>query len=429
MTFQLPLRARAATMALLALAVSACTDAPLAPVDDGRVVLSADVNANDALKADLGELIFKDARLSLKQNQSCASCHDERFGFTAPNSAINNGGAVMPGSVAGRFGTRRPPTAAYASFSPNFHFEAADDAFVGGVFWDGRATGNVLGSPVADQAMAPFTNSVEMALPDIACVVWGVRSGTYLTQFRAVWGDEIMQIVFPANTATLCGQENVTVPLSPTDRARAQTQFVNAVMAIATFEGSPKMNKFSSRYDAYVDGVGTLTADELKGLDLFENKAGCAACHPSEGSKALFTDFTYDNIGVPANLQNPRRVANGFIDLGLGGILSDESLHGAQKVPTLRNLDKRPPYGAYAKSFMHNGVFKSLEQVVHFYNTRDVLPRCIGNVPPSDARFGKTCWPAPEVNYNVNVDELGDLGLTAAEEKLLVLYLKTLSDR
>ena len=78
---------------------------------------------------------------------------------------------------------------------------------------------------------------------------------------------------------------------------------------------------------------------------------------------------------------------------------------------------------------MHNGAFKSLAQVVHFYNTRDVLPKCVGLVLPTDPRFGKTCWPAPEVAANVNVDELGNLGLTAQEETALVAYLKTLSDR
>ena len=112
----------------------------------------------------------------------------------------------------------------------------------------------------------------------------------------------------------------------------------------------------------------------------------------------------------------------------VGAIKGDPGLNGAQKVPTLRNLDKRFNHKS-AKSFMHNGVFKTLEQVVHFYNTRDVLPACPSGVGPSDNRFGRTCWPKPEVAANVNVDELGNLGLTAAEEADVVEFLKTLSDR
>jgi cytochrome c peroxidase len=93
-------------------------------------------------------------------------------------------------------------------------------------------------------------------------------------------------------------------------------------------------------------------------------------------------------------------------------------------VPTLRNLDRRGVPGG-AKAYMHNGVFKSLEQVVHFYNTRDALPGCETLSAP---QFGVNCWPAPEIPRNVNVDELGNLQLTPDEERLVVAYLRTLSD-
>jgi cytochrome c peroxidase len=106
--------------------------------------------------------------------------------------------------------------------------------------------------------------------------------------------------------------------------------------------------------------------------------------------------------------------------------LGDPTLDGPQKVPTLRNLDRRLP--GIVKSFMHNGVFKSLEQVVHFYNTRDVPPTCAAPVLPTDPSFGVTCWPAPEVAENVNQEELGDLGLTPQEEAAVVAFLRTLSD-
>jgi cytochrome c peroxidase len=95
---------------------------------------------------------------------------------------------------------------------------------------------------------------------------------------------------------------------------------------------------------------------------------------------------------------------------------------GKQKVPTLRNVDKRPS-PSFVKAYAHNGYFKTLESIVHFYNTRDVLPVCTDTGIP-----GVDCWPAPEVASNVNVAELGNLGLTAAEETAIVAFLKTLSD-
>jgi cytochrome c peroxidase len=76
------------------------------------------------------------------------------------------------------------------------------------------------------------------------------------------------------------------------------------------------------------------------------------------------------------------------------------------------------------KAYMHNGYFKSLKEVVHFYNTRDVLPRC----KPADSSEKVTCWPAPEDSTNLNKRQLGDLKLTDQEEDALVAFLKTLTD-
>jgi cytochrome c peroxidase len=155
----------------------------------------------------------------------------------------------------------------------------------------------------------------------------------------------------------------------------------------------------------------------------------CSQCHPSEpsdGEPPLFTDFTFDNLGLPKNLDNPFYAQpkhinpNGadWIDPGLGGFLKNagfepeayEAEWGKHKVPTLRNVDRRPEAG-FVKAYGHNGVFKSLEDIVHFYNTRDVED-----------------WPDAEVPVNVNADELGNLGLTADEEAAIVAFLKTLSD-
>ena len=423
-------RRHARVAALAALVTSAGCDRAAnglaAPLDPSSPTEARAVSeANPAALAQLGERVFHDRELSLKHNQSCASCHDASFGFASPNTDINGRGAVMFGSVSNRFGNRKPPSAAYATQAPVLFYDEVDDTYVGGNFWDGRATGARLGNPSAEQALAPFVNPVEQALPDVACVVFRVGTGSYRGLFTAAWGRDLATIHWPHNTAALCEQEGTTVPLSPTDRAIVQQDYDRIGLAIAAFEASPKVNQFSSKYDAYLRRQAVFTADEKEGLALFEGKAGCAGCHPSNGAKALFTDYTYDNIGVPANPDNPALLADQlFADVGLGGFLQDGSRDGAQKVPTLRNIDRRGAPGA-SKSYMHNGAFKSLEEVVHFYNTRDVLPNCSTVSAP---QFGVNCWPSPEIDRNVNVDELGNLQLTPREERLVVTYLRTLSD-
>jgi cytochrome c peroxidase len=121
-----------------------------------------------------------------------------------------------------------------------------------------------------------------------------------------------------------------------------------------------------------------------------------------------------------------------WVDPGLGGFLSHvpqyamfaSENHGKHRVPTLRNVDKRP-YAGFVKSYGHNGYFKNLEEFVHFYNRRDVLPGCDS---VSDPQPGVNCWPEAEVHQNINEDELGDLKLTREEELAIVEFLRTLSD-
>jgi cytochrome c peroxidase len=287
----------------------------------------------------------------------------------------------MPGST-GRFGTRKTPSAAYAAQSPGRFFDAVE-GFVGGSFWDGRATGARLGSPAAEQALLPFLSPAEQALPDAACVLFRIRESFYGASYTTIYGPRLSRITFPPNTDQLCGQAGATIPLSSLDRNRVQLEYDNVGRAILAFELSSVMNKFSSKHDAVVDGLATFTAQEQRGLVLYRGKAGCAACHPNAGRRALFTNYAYDNIGVPRNPLNPAVIANrAFRDLGLGGSIGNVALNGKQKIPTLRNIDMRGPAGG-SKAYMHNGVFKTLEQVVHFYNTRDVHPRCNAVAAPS----------------------------------------------
>lgn len=410
------------------LALAACDETP-APVAPGATLSASRASYGDATSVDLGRLVFFDKRLSIHGNQACAACHAPEYGFTGPVAGVNQRGGVYPGSFRNRSGNRRPPSAAYAAQAPVLGL-SGEGIWIGGNFWDGRATGEVLGNPAADQALGPFLNPVEQALPDEACLVWLVREGPYAAAYASVWGEGLAVIDFPDETSRLCRREGSEIALSEADRAAVVEAYHNVALSVKDFEASPEVSAFSSKYDAYLRGETELTAAEAAGLALFDGKAGCAACHPSEGPDPLFTDYSYDNVGAPPNPMNPVYEEDpGFVDLGLGATLDDPALYGAQKVPTLRNVARAP--GSAPKSFLHNGAFKSLRQVVHFYNTRDVLPECVGELEATPAALeamGEECWPAPEVAANVNDEEMGALGLTPEEEQQLVAFLRTLSD-
>ena len=362
----------------------------------------------------LGKNLFFD-KISDPDSMACAECHAPSVGFTGPIPAINKSGAVYPGAVPQRFGNRKPPSSAYATLSPIFYYDKKEKLFVGGNFWDGRATGEHLGNPAADQALGPFLNPVEQNNPSKIAVCEQVATSKYAGLFEEVWGPGSLDCSYPAVEET----------------------YDKIGLSIAAYEGSSEVNQFSSKFDCYLKGGTALTGTEAWGLTLFNGKAMCAACHPSEpgpfSEHPLFTDFTFDNLGVPKNPDNPFYdmdtvyLDDGspinpdgpyWIDPGLGGFLmtrseyakyADEN-YGKHKVPTLRNVGKRPG-NEFTKAYMHNGVFKSLKEVVHFYNTRDV-----------------EMWPPPEVPENVNTDELGNLGLSEDEEWAVVHFMKTLSD-
>lgn len=333
-------------------------------------------------KQALGKQLFLDKNLSTPTGQACADCHSPEAGFGNPNADYPVSQVVHKD----RFGNRNDLPAAYASFSPTFHYDAAEGLYVGGQFWDGRA------ADLAEQAKGPFLNPLEMANPDEETVIDRVRKSEYADLFRKVFG--------------------IT---SFDDPNKAYDRVAEA---IAAYEKSSELNQFNSKYDLYLAGKVALTEQERRGLELFENeeKGNCAACHPSrpgaDGTPPLFTDFTYDNIGVPPNPENPfyylpkNLNPDGayFVDLGLGGVLNKPSENGKFKVPSLRNVAKTAPY-------LHNGIFKNLRQVVIFYNTRDVGP-----------------WPPPEVRMNVNHDELGNLGLSEQEIDDIVAFMHTLTD-
>jgi cytochrome c peroxidase len=383
---------------------------------------------------ELGKSMFFDDNISINKNEDCAVCHGPAAGWTGPEEAINLHGAVYEGSIPGRFGNRKPPSAAYATLSPIFHLDKKG-VFVGGNFWDGRATGEKLGNPAADQAQGPPLNPREMGLPDAACVVYTVCTASYPVSFTDVWGATACDIAWPVDVETVCATEGATVMLSDADRAKVNMDYDNFGLSVAAYEASSEVNAFSSKFDYSRMGMAKLTKQEQLGFALFQGKGNCKACHVSNGPDALFTDFTYDNLGVPKNPENPVYSYDPtFVDMGLGGFLATRSDYasyapandGKFKVPTLRNVDLRPSPD-FVKAYGHNGFFKSLEGIVHFYNTRDILPTCPGEYTEAQA-LAADCWPAPEVSANLNTTELGNLGLTPKEEQAIVAFLKTLSD-
>jgi cytochrome c peroxidase len=332
---------------------------------------------------ELGKQLFFDTTLSEPAGQACASCHLPTAGFADPDRELPVSRGVHPD----RFGDRNTPSIAYSMFTPTLNYDEEEQHYVGGLFHDGRA------ATLEEQAKQPFLNVVEMANPDKESVVRKVRAAPYAQQFDKVFGKDI---------------------LKDADKA-----FNSIAKALAAFERTEVFRPFSSKYDYFLAGKVELTAQEARGLELFEaeDKGNCVACHPSKlGSKGeppLFTDYTYDNIGLPVNQANPfyfqskrfNPKGDQYVDIGLAKTTGRSEDLGKFKVPTLRNVALTPPY-------LHNGIFSGLKEVVDFYNTRDT----------------RDDWGTPEVSENVNTEELGDLGLSDEEVDAIVAFMGTLTD-
>lgn len=327
-----------------------------------------------------------------------------------------------------------------------------------------RATGRRLGNPAAEQAEGPPTNPVEMGLADFSCAVYRASRRPYRPLFETVWGPQAFEIAWPANTAAVCdspgppaADDPLPVHLTPADRGRASATFDQMAQSIASYEASHEVTPFSSKYDAVQAGKAQFAPLEQQGYELFRGKAKCNGCHRDggPGEEPMFTDYTASNIGTPANPDLPyyaegkpddrgyiaNRSGAAFVDFGVGGLLAGghplsqpsavdarwkplvPQNRGRFKVPTLRNVDKRPSPD-FVKAYGHNGYFKSLKQIVHFYNTRDVLPRCSAHDPGE----GIACWPEPETTENLNKSKVGNLQLSNEEEDALVAFLRTLTD-
>jgi len=352
--------------------------------------------------AALGRQIFSDVSLSGSGRMSCATCHDAAFGHASPFA-----GPVSPGGVNLELeGTRNSPSIRYLRFNTAFHFDD-EDTPTGGFFLDGRA------SSLADQAKQPFVNPVEMANADVASVVAKLAAAPYAAKFKQVFGDGIF-----------------SSPDAAMDRA---------AFALERFQvEDPQFAPFSSKYDAFVSGRATLTPQELNGLALFNraDKGNCAACHPSSkpanAPGALFTDFTYDNLGVPRNLLIKANADAGAFDLGLCGpnrtdLASRSDLCGAFKVPSLRNVGLR-------KHFFHNGAFTTIEDVIRFYVTRDTNAQAWYPLDANGSAVSYNDLPsAMRINVNTTEGPYNRMpgqapALNESEIADLAAFLRTLTD-
>jgi cytochrome c peroxidase len=368
---------------------------------------------------DLGQRLFDDQSLSASCVQSCASCHDSARAFTGNNDPEHPLFPVARGAFPSLLGERNAPTAMYAQFSPAFGFvdDGGEWTPTGGQFWDGRV------DTLAQQAGMPFLNPREMALPDKAAVIARVRMADYAPAFSALFGVGALDDVDAA--------------------------YDHVTQAIAAFERTEAFSPFSSKFDAVLQGKAEFSEPEALGFALFKDdeKGNCIACHAGDPESQdphdwLFTDFTYDNLGVPRESEIPDNADRAHYDLGLcqSKVVVDRvpesvtdkqafvaSLCGAFKVPTLRNIAKTAPY-------MHNGHFKQLRDVVNFYVTRDTNPERWYPQADDGSVLKFDDLPAAYQD-NVNTSEVpydrkpGEQPrLCPTEIDALVAFLRTLSD-
>jgi cytochrome c peroxidase len=370
---------------------------------DTQVVATAAEPSTPGLSpvAALGEQLFRDETLSASGRLSCQTCHEPEFAHAAPpGDLVSRGGPAMDVP-----GLRNSPSIRYASFTPPFGYDE-EGTVLGGFFRDGRVP------TLVEQAKQPYLDPREMANATPADVIARLSRSPNAERFRQVFGAGALD--------------------------DPEAAFARLAAAIAQFEvENPEFHRFDSKYDAFLAGRAVLSAAEERGLALFEDpeKGNCAACHPSrpaaDGSPPLFTDFTYDNVGLPRNAEVPANADPAFYDLGLCGperkdLADRRDLCGAFKVPTLRNVARTAPY-------FHNGAFDTLRETVDFYVRRDTEPGAW--YPKSAAGIRRFDDLPARMTGAVNTSEVpydrkpgGEPALTPAEIDDVVAFLATLDD-
>jgi cytochrome c peroxidase len=311
-------------------------------------------DAGLSAQAELGRQIFFDTRLSASGQLACASCHSPEHAYGPPDGAgVRLGGPKLdqPGSRAVpslRYVLNRTPVWSKEFISsPTERLLEGEEPPAGGFGWDGRF------DTLEAQAAFPLLAANEMANSGPEDVVRKLATAPYASQFQHVFGAGIF--------------------------TQPEQAFARVREALARFElEDPSFHPYSSKFDDYLEGRATLTAQERRGLALFDDPKGgnCAACHldakGADGSHPLFTDYQFEALGVPRNPQIPANADPGFHDEGLcGPMRTDQGSQavycGLFKTPGLRNVATR-------RVFFHNGRFHTLKEALQFYVRRDTHP-------------------------------------------------------
>lgn len=325
----------------------------------------------------LGNILFNDLTLSNPVGQSCASCHKPEGAFADP------GMAASEGAIKGVFGNRNTPTLLYASMTIPFEELSYEKGWQGGLFWDGRA------NTLQEQALGPLLNPIEMN-NTVEGLAKKLRATSYYGSLKAVYGEA----------------------LDTSDQAAVDA----AADALAVFQQTEQFQPFTSKFDYAEFDLVELTQQEFEGHHIFQGKGMCIDCHSGRfDGDDLFSSYRHHNIRVPVNPElafytQPKSVnpeGKAFIDIGLGLntrlTAEDQKLaRGLFRSPSLRNIALTPPY-------MHNGVFKTLEEVIDFYNDIDSKG-------------------PPELSENMSSLLSTPLELTEQEKAALIAFLKTLTD-
>jgi cytochrome c peroxidase len=293
----------------------------------------------------LGKQLFYDSILSVSRKRSCASCHDPAKAFTD--------GLPVPTSLMGTTALKRnTPTLLNAAWQTKF-------------FYDSRA------STLENQLNSVVHNADEMEGSLKEAIKRIRQHPVYYPQFQKAYSGD-------------------PDPVTEYNIANAISNYIRS------------LTHYDSKFDRYMRKKGDLAASEKKGFNLFAGKAKCATCHyvPLFNGLVppLFTETESEVIGVPANTQGePQR------DTDEGKfIFTRSTVHKhAFKTPTLRNVALTAPY-------MHNGAFKSLEEVMDFYNK--------GGGAGTHTAFENETLPPDK------------LQLSKKEIKNIISFLKTLTD-
>ena len=393
---------RVAITSLLCLVLSACGGGS----DNGNSQkLPGQVSDTLSPIASLGERIFHDQSLSSSGRLSCASCHNPGTAHMAPGAGTGAIGTPDGGALLTTQGFRKTPSLRYLRFAPAFNFDS-EGTPNGGFARDGRA------QTFADQSVEPFLKAHEMDNGTATALIARARLAAWADDFKKQFGDAIFD---------------------DADKAFAQMRY-----SLQQYQKEdPEFAPFSSKYDAFLAGKVRLSDAEMRGLALFNNpvKGNCAACHPSApsgGTPPLFTDYSYDNLGVPRNAAIKANDDPKYFDMGLCGpfrtdLVTRTDLCGAFKVPTLRNVAVGGPY-------FHNGKFATLREALEFYVQRDTNPEKYYPVL-ADGTVNK--FDDLPVTYHANVNtvevpynrKLGEQpALSDSEIDDVLAFLNTLSD-